>query len=92
MSRTSFERLIRVQFTCVQRMILSKLFTTDFPKHQVRIKQFKYKYSLNTHMWKSVHITRLTEFSPMFHFYPPWKHKKTSGVLTFSGDQNGALG
>ena len=26
-----------------------------------------------------------THFSPMFHFYTPWKRQKTQGFLTFSG-------
>ena len=26
----------------------------------------------------------LTHFSPVFHFYTPWKRKKTKGFLTFS--------
>ena len=28
---------------------------------------------------------RLTHFSPMSHFYTPWKRQKTIGFLTFSG-------
>ena len=27
----------------------------------------------------------LTHFSPVSHFYTPWKHQKTFGFLTFSG-------
>ena len=27
----------------------------------------------------------LTHFSPVSHFYTPWKSKKTKGFLTFSG-------
>ena len=27
----------------------------------------------------------LTHFIPMFHFYTPWKRRKTFGFLTFSG-------
>ena len=31
-------------------------------------------------------LTRfLTHFQPMFHFYNPWKHQKTSDFLIFSG-------
>ena len=26
----------------------------------------------------------LTHFQPMFHFYTPWKHQKTSDFLMFS--------
>ena len=26
----------------------------------------------------------LTHFSPVFHFYTPWKRQKTKGFLTFS--------
>ena len=28
---------------------------------------------------------RLTQFSPVSHFYTPWKRQKTKGFLTFSG-------
>ena len=27
----------------------------------------------------------LTRFSPMFHFYTPWKRHETKGLLAFSG-------
>ena len=27
----------------------------------------------------------LTHFQPLFHFYTPWKHKKTFAFLMFSG-------
>ena len=30
-------------------------------------------------------ITALTHFSPVSHFYTPWKRQKTFGFLTFSG-------
>ena len=34
-----------------------------------------------------------TYFSPIFHFYSPWKRLKTFDFLTFSGGiENGALG
>ena len=34
-----------------------------------------------------------THFSPMFHFYTPWKRQKTKGFLTLSrGHTNGILG
>ena len=34
-----------------------------------------------------------SHFSPMFHFYTPWKRQKTKGFLTFSrGHTNGILG
>ena len=41
-----------------------------------------YKFSL-VHSWKLCLI--LTHFSPVSHFYTPWKHQKTFGFLTFSG-------
>ena len=37
--------------------------------------------SLNNELQKNV----LTNFSPMSHFYTPWKRQKTYGFLTFSG-------
>ena len=33
-------------------------------------------------MWSSA---ALTHFSPVLHFYTPWKRQKTFGFLTFSG-------
>ena len=32
-----------------------------------------------------VYLRLLTQFSPIFHFYTPWKRQKTKGFLTFSG-------
>ena len=32
-----------------------------------------------------MHYILLTYFWPMFPFYTPWKHQKTSGLLVFSG-------
>ena len=34
---------------------------------------------------EDVQYTLLTHFSPMSHFYTPWKRQKTIGFLTFSG-------
>ena len=34
-------------------------------------------------MWQA--NTTLNHFQPMFHFYTPRKHQKTSGFLIFSG-------
>ena len=39
------------------------------------------KYLKFSQNWKQI----LTNFSPMFHFYSPWKRHKTFGFLTFSG-------
>ena len=35
--------------------------------------------------YESVETIFWTYFSPMFHFYTPWKRQKTFGFLTFSG-------
>ena len=32
-----------------------------------------------------IHDDHLTHFSPVLHFYTPWKRQKTKGFLTFSG-------
>ena len=37
------------------------------------------------HTWPNCFIS-LANFSPMSHFYTPWKRQKTYGFLTFSGD------
>ena len=31
-------------------------------------------------------VVTLTYFKPMFHFYTPWKHQNTSGLLVLSED------
>ena len=31
------------------------------------------------------HITMIIHFSPVFHFYTPWKRQKIKGFLIFSG-------
>ena len=33
----------------------------------------------------SIKLVTLTHFSPVSHFYTPWKHQKTFDFLTFSG-------
>ena len=33
----------------------------------------------------SANISGLTHFSPVSHFYTPWKRQKTKGFLTLSG-------
>ena len=49
--------------------VLNKLLTTEFKPFPMSFKTFFYY---------------LTHFSPMSHFYTPWKHQKTCGFLTFS--------
>ena len=33
---------------------------------------------------RKIDLFPLTHFSPMFHFYTPWKRPKTKGFWTFS--------
>ena len=47
----------------------------------------KYLRPLNVQLKLSIRqkFWLLTHFSPLLHFYTPWKHQETFGFLTFSG-------
>ena len=47
----------------------------------------KYLRPLNVQLKLSIwqKFWLLTHFSPLLHFYTPWKHQETFGFLTFSG-------
>ena len=50
------------------------------------IKEISCCFLLNIHLGSLQNFTsNLTHFQPVFHFYAPWKHQKTSGFLMFSG-------
>ena len=40
-------------------------------------------FSMN--VWDILEFFCLTHFQPIFHFYTPWKHQKTSGFWCFQG-------
>ena len=44
-----------------------------------------------SNQWNQNAYNDLTHFQPMFHFYTPWKNKKTGRFLMFSMTCNGAL-
>ena len=38
-------------------------------------------------IYVSDNLQQLTHFKPMLQYFTPWKHQKTEGFLTFSGDK-----
>ena len=46
---------------------------------------FQIKASPRVNLYDAVVRCILTNFSPVSHFYTPWKRQKTKGFLTFSG-------
>ena len=44
-----------------------------------------WKWILNLSFTVSEYLNTFTHFSPVLHFYNPWKRQKTFGFLTFSG-------
>ena len=45
----------------------------------------RFRDNFSPHLSSEFSQTHLTHFTPMFHFYTPWKCQKTRGFLTFSG-------
>ena len=46
---------------------------------------FLVNVSFSTSNFNEVLYMNLIHFHPMFHFYTPWKHQKTVGLLIFAG-------
>ena len=66
-------------------MILSQESLKSTSKTGKFIYKTRHWKSLSKYLWIVASIETLTHFSPMSHFYIPWKHQKTIGFLTVSG-------
>ena len=59
--------------------------TLTLQKFERKTKIFQFEINVSIKHWENQTFSEvLTHFIPVFHFYTPWKRRKTFGFLTFS--------
>ena len=94
---TNFSVFIKIASR--NKIKMATMVTKTTFKDSKKVKRTKYyvlKCNLYLYLLFTIYVEvlhkLLTHFQPMFHFYNPWKHQKTSGfLLVFKGYRSGAL-
>ena len=79
MQRTAGKNIFNFQFVYDFISLTSTFHTNEAPA-RIFINKITFCISCTV-----ADARKISPFSPMFHFYTPWKHQKTSSFLIFSG-------